>query len=49
LRSRCDGDHKNALFIVIANLMAMPVVSAWVMPAGILGLISMPLGFDGLW
>src|SRR5262249_4963920 len=30
------------------NLMAMPVVSAWVMPAGILGLISMPFGFDGL-
>src|SRR5262245_16171627 len=28
--------------------MAMPVVSAWVMPAGILGLMSMPLGFDGL-
>jgi competence protein ComEC len=26
----------------------MPVVSAWVMPAGILGLISLPLGFDGL-
>src|SRR5262249_60670659 len=34
---------------VHANLMAMPVVSAWVMPAGILGLMSMPLGFDGLW
>jgi competence protein ComEC len=34
---------------VIANLMAMPVVSVWVMPAGILGLMSMPLGFDGPW
>ena len=32
---------------MIANLAAMPVVSAWVMPAGILGVISMPLGLDG--
>jgi competence protein ComEC len=41
--------HRISPYGVIANLMAMPVVSAWVMPAGILGLISMPLGFDGLW
>jgi competence protein ComEC len=40
--------HRISPYGVIANLMAMPVVSAWVMPAGILGLISMPLGFDGL-
>src|SRR6516165_8587434 len=41
--------HRISPYGVIANLLAMPVVSAWVMPAGILGLISMPLGFDGLW
>ena len=41
--------HRISPYGVIANLMAMPVVSAWVMPAGILGLISVPLGFDGLW
>src|SRR5262249_42726818 len=40
--------HRISPYGVIANLMAMPVVSAWVMPAGIVGLISMPLGFDGL-
>src|ERR1700726_1661276 len=32
---------------VLANLAAMPVVSALVMPAGILGLVAMPFGFDG--
>jgi competence protein ComEC len=32
---------------VIANLVAMPVVSGWVMPWGILGLLAMPLGLDG--
>jgi competence protein ComEC len=41
--------HRISPYGVIANLMAMPVVSAWVMPAGILGLISMPLGFDSPW
>jgi len=40
--------HRISPYGVLANLMAMPVVSAWVMPAGILGLMSMPLGFDGL-
>jgi len=29
--------------------VAMPVVSAWIMPAGILGLTAMPLGLDGFW
>ena len=33
---------------VIANLLAMPVVSALVMPAGLLGLLAMPFGFDGV-
>jgi competence protein ComEC len=40
--------HRISPYGVIANLIAMPVVSAWVMPAGILGLISLPFGFDGL-
>jgi len=31
---------------VLANLLAMPVVSAWVMPAGMLALLAMPFGFD---
>jgi competence protein ComEC len=31
---------------VIANLLAMPVVSAWVMPMGILGVVAIPFGFD---
>ena len=33
---------------VLANLAAMPVVSALVMPAGLLGLLAMPFGFDGV-
>lgn len=33
---------------VLANLAAMPVVSGWVMPAGILGLVAMPFGLDPL-
>jgi competence protein ComEC len=31
---------------VIANLLAMPVVSAWVMPMGIAGVVALPFGFD---
>jgi competence protein ComEC len=38
--------HRISPFGVVANLIAMPVVSAWVMPWGILGLIAMPLGLD---
>ena len=34
---------------MIANLVAMPAVSVWVMPAGILGVMGMPLGLDGFW
>ena len=33
---------------VLANLAAMPVVSALVMPAGLLGLAAMPFGLDGV-
>jgi competence protein ComEC len=39
--------HRIAPYGVIANLAAMPVVSALVMPAGLLGLLAMPFGFDG--
>ena len=31
---------------MLANLLAMPIVSAWVMPMGILGVIAIPFGFD---
>ena len=42
--------HRAAPYGVLANLLAMPIVSAWVMPAGILGVLAMPFGFDGeLW
>jgi competence protein ComEC len=38
--------HRLAPYGVIANLLAMPVVSLWVMPMGILGVLAMPFGFD---
>jgi competence protein ComEC len=38
--------HRLAPYGVIANLLAMPIVSAFVMPAGLLALIAMPFGFD---
>ncbi len=42
--------HRLAPYGVLANLLAMPVVSIWVMPAGLLALAAMPFGFDGpLW
>jgi competence protein ComEC len=40
--------HRLAPYGVLANLAAMPVVSVWVMPMGILGLIAMPFGFDAV-
>jgi competence protein ComEC len=40
--------HRLAPYGVIANLFAMPVVSAWVMPMGILGVVAIPFGFDGI-
>jgi competence protein ComEC len=39
--------HRISPYGVVANLAAMPVVSAWVMPAGIIGVMAMPLGLDG--
>jgi competence protein ComEC len=40
--------HRVTPYGVLANLAAMPVVSVLVMPAGLLGLIAMPFGFDGV-
>jgi competence protein ComEC len=40
--------HRLAPYGVLANLLAMPVVSLWIMPMGIMGVLAMPLGFDGL-
>ncbi|MGE0566131.1 MAG: ComEC/Rec2 family competence protein [Pseudolabrys sp.] len=40
--------HRLAPYGVLANLAAMPVVSLWVMPMGILGIVAMPFGFDGV-
>ena len=40
--------HRVTPYGVLANLAAMPVVSAVVMPAGLLGLLAMPFGLDGL-
>jgi competence protein ComEC len=40
--------HRVTPYGVIANLAAMPVVSVLVMPAGLLGLVAIPFGFDGL-
>jgi competence protein ComEC len=39
--------HRVTPYGVLANLAAMPVVSAMVMPAGLLGLIAAPFGLDG--
>jgi competence protein ComEC len=39
--------HRLAPYGVLANFLAMPIVSAWVMPMGILGVVAIPFGFDG--
>jgi competence protein ComEC len=38
--------HRISPFAVVANLLAMPIVSGWAMPWAILGLLAMPLGLD---
>ena len=40
--------HRVTPYGLLANLAAMPVVSAVVMPAGLFGLALMPFGFDGV-
>jgi len=39
--------HRVAPYGLISNLLAMPIVSVWVMPFGLLALAAMPFGFDG--
>jgi competence protein ComEC len=39
--------HRLGPYGALTNLLAMPVVSAWVMPAGILGVAALPFGLDG--
>jgi competence protein ComEC len=42
--------HRLAPYGTLANLLAMPVVSVWVMPMGLLALVALPFGFDAfLW
>jgi competence protein ComEC len=42
--------HRYAPYGVVANLLAMPIVSLWVMPAGILAVLALPFGLDAeLW
>ncbi len=42
--------HRLAPYGLLANLLAMPVVSTWVMPSGLLALLAIPFGFDApLW
>jgi competence protein ComEC len=42
--------HRLAPYGVIANFLAMPIVSVWVMPMGLLALLAIPFGYDGvLW
>ncbi len=40
--------HFNRLpsYSLLANLLAVPITGAWIMPLGLLGLILMPLGLD---
>ena len=38
--------HRAAPYGVLANLLAMPIVSLWIMPMGLLGVLTMPFGFD---
>jgi competence protein ComEC len=42
--------HRLAPYGLLANLLAMPIVSLWVMPMGLFALVAIPFGFDGpLW
>ena len=40
--------HRLAPYGVLANLLAMPIVSVLVMPMGILGVVGMPFGIDAV-
>lgn len=38
--------HRLVPYGLLSNLLAMPIVSAWVMPSGLVALAAMPFGFD---
>ncbi|MEA2987119.1 MAG: competence protein ComEC, partial [Alphaproteobacteria bacterium] len=38
--------HRAAPYGVLANLLAMPIVSLWVMPMGLVAVLMLPFGFD---
>lgn len=40
--------HRATPYGVLSNLLAMPIVSGLVMPAGLFGLLAAPFGFDGV-
>ncbi len=39
--------HRFADYGLIGNLLAMPLVSAWIMPCAVLAFVLMPFGMDG--
>ena len=39
--------HRLTPYGVLTNLLTMPIVSFWIMPAGIAGVVALPFGFDG--
>jgi competence protein ComEC len=39
--------HRLTPYGVLTNLLTMPIVSFWIMPTGILGVVALPFGFDG--
>ena len=39
--------HRISPYGLVSNLLTMPLVSAWIMPMGILGVLTMPFGVDG--
>lgn len=39
--------NQMSVYSLVANLVAVPVAALWVMPAGVLTLLAMPLGLDG--
>ena len=39
--------HRFADYGLIANLLAMPLVSCWIMPSAVLAFVLMPFGLDG--
>ena len=40
--------HRMALYGLVANLFAMPIMAFWIMPAAVLAMVCMPFGLDSL-